>query len=64
MLIANRPNFQLDLTVTPVAGSDLLSIDLKQRWPQAQQPHWRRICQLNLTRDEAASFAQALIPEA
>lgn len=63
MLIADRPDFQLDLTVAPVPGSNLLSVDLQQRWPKAQHPHWRRICQLNLTREEAARFSAALLPD-
>lgn len=62
MLIVDKPGYQLDLSVSPVQDSRLLSVDLQQRWPQAQHPHWRRVCQLNLTKEEAARFAAALLP--
>lgn len=59
MLIVDRPDFQLEAKVTPT-GQDRYSFELKQCWPQAQRPHWRRVCQLNLTGPEVARLINAL----
>lgn len=59
MLIVDRPHFQLEAKVTP-ADQDRFSFELQQRWPQALQPHWRRVCQLNLTGAEVARLINVL----
>ena len=47
----DRPHFKLETTITPY-GRGLYSLELKQLHPNAQRPHWRRITQLNPTREE------------
>lgn len=59
MLIVDRPDFQLEAKTTP-AGQDRYSFELWQRWPKAEHPHFRHICQLNLTGAEVARFINAL----
>lgn len=59
MLIVDRPDFQLEAKTTPTT-QDRYSFELWQRWPKAEHPHFRRICQLNLTGAEVARFINAL----
>lgn len=59
MIIATHKNFELDLVIRP-SVSNLISLELFQRWPEADRPHWRRITQLNLTRDEIQYLVTAL----
>lgn len=57
-LVIDRPNFQLDATIE--ASGPLFNLELKQRWPQAQRPHWRRVAQLNPAREELIALRDAI----
>lgn len=59
MIIKQTPQFELRANVHQY-GPDAYSVELFQHWPQAQRPEWRRLCQLNLTREEAAVLAVAI----
>lgn len=61
-LVIDRPHFKLHATVAKADGR-LFNLELKQRWPQAQRPHWRRVAQLNPTREELVALRD-LIQEA
>ena len=61
-LIIDRPHFKLEITSTP-HDRGLYSLELKQLHPNAQRPHWRRITQLNPTREELIALRD-LIQEA
>lgn len=61
MIIVDRPDFQLEATVQKVGRYH--SLELRQQHPQAQRPHWRRICQLNLTDTELALLIGRLAGE-
>lgn len=61
-LIIYRPHFKLETTVAK-AGGQLFNLELKQLHPNAQRPHWRRITQLNPTREELVALRD-LIQEA
>ena len=58
-LVIDRPHFKLHATVAPADGK-LFNLELKQRWPQAQRPHWRRVTQLNPTREELLALRDAI----
>lgn len=58
MIIVDRPDFKLRLTVTP--DGPRRSLELHQLWPKAQRPHWRRITQLNLSPAELEQFKEGL----
>lgn len=58
MIIVDRPDFKLRLTVKP--DGDRHSLELHQLHPKAQRPHWRRITQLNLTEAELDALIASL----
>lgn len=58
-LVIDRPNFQLDATIE--ASGPLFNLELHQLFPEAQRPHWRRLVQLNLTRDELTTLGRHLL---
>lgn len=53
--IKTGKNYELKGQVTEYAPG-LFNLELHQLFPEAQRPHWRRILQLNLSRDELDTF--------
>ena len=58
-LVIDRPHFKLHATVAPADGK-LFNFELKQLHPNAQRPHWRRITQLNPTREELVALRDTI----
>lgn len=58
-LVIDRPHFKLHATIAPADGK-LFNLELKQLHPNAQRPHWRRITQLNPTREELITLRDTI----
>lgn len=60
MIIKQNEQFQLNASLVPYRNG--FSLTLSQRWPQAQNPHWRTMVQVLLDEAELAKLRHALQP--
>lgn len=58
-MIVQRLHYELNVTTRPSLPGRT-AVDFYQHWPQALHPHWRHICQLQLTRDELLKLSEVL----
>ncbi len=60
-IVRSLSNYQLRARLIQPQGGGHCCLEFEQLWPEAQHPHWRRVAQFNLSREELRDFAQYLL---